>query len=94
MRTDAICRVSASSMADSCSFPRRNGGISRCTQSGRSSAMSNPLSAINESFSSSSLSIPQLLVNCLSDVLPEYRSDTKEFSTICVCANINKAIHS
>ena len=65
-------------MADCCSFPRRNGGILRCTPSGRSSAMSYPLSAINESFSSSNLSIPQLFVNCLSDVLPEYRSDTKE----------------
>ena len=78
MHKDAICQVSASSMADSCSFPHRNAGILRCTASGRSSAMSNPLSSINESFFSSSLNILQLFVNYLSGVLPEYRSDTKE----------------
>ena len=64
------------SFSESCVFPRRYGGILRCTPLKiRSSSISKPRSAITESPLSNN--IPLCLVNALSEMFPGNKDETK-----------------
>ena len=83
MHTEAMQRVPTISFSDSWDLPLRKGGIFSLTLNGiKSTSISNPLSAIEESPFSSNASIPLCLVSSLSEMEPDNRLETNVMAPV------------
>ncbi len=65
------------SSSENCGWSPRKGGMFNKAPGSKSSSISKPQLAIISSPGSNNFMMPQSFVNCLSDVLPAYSSETK-----------------